>query len=201
MKIRWLGMLGLLVVALCLYYLPVRSDLIAGITVQEAPVVHLVAEGVPWSQNHYTITPLASISMRGRVLHAATYHDGKGADLAPLDLGLGWGLLSNREVYSQLNFSQQNRWIFWGYHSWRQPILSNAYIVYHMKNVHIIPGNAQVRQAAATIRVNDIVRLSGYLVSARDKDNEIWRSAVSLGSSGVGACFLMWVDSLVVEPG
>src|SRR5210317_253093 len=58
----------------------------------------------------YQLTRKASFEIRARVLSKEPYYLGRTADLAPIDLALGWGVMSDSAVLSQIDISQSARW-------------------------------------------------------------------------------------------
>ena len=63
--------------------------------------------------NDYVLTPLQSFEIEARVLSAEHYSFGREADLAPVDLALGWGAMSDEAVLSKIDISQSNRFYHW----------------------------------------------------------------------------------------
>src|ERR1700694_3208187 len=54
--------------------------------------------GVVLERNGYRITPLQAFSIEARVLGAERYRFDREADIAPVDLALGWGPMSDQAV-------------------------------------------------------------------------------------------------------
>lgn len=167
-----------------------------GVLVPEQPVQRALEKApVPWQREAYTIAPLFEFELRARVLARADYRFDDGADLAPTDLALGWGRMSDSAVLDQLEISQSGRW--WRYSTPAYPIPQQE-IQESAANMHLIPANERVADALATTRVGDIVRLRGRLVEATRPDPPGWRwtSSTSRTDMGGGSCELIWVESL-----
>src|ERR1035437_7016466 len=64
----------------------------------------------PFVQAGYTITPLARYKVSAVVLSRDRYRFDRGAELAPVDLALGWGPMSVAAAINELSFSQSGRW-------------------------------------------------------------------------------------------
>ena len=62
-----------------------------------------------FSYKQYAIKPLQDFKIVARVLSTEQYTLDTGADLAPVDLALGWGRMSETAVINQLNISQGGR--------------------------------------------------------------------------------------------
>jgi hypothetical protein len=148
------------------------------------------------SKPGYRITPLERISLDARVLGAERYWLDRGADLAPIDLALGWGPMSDSAVIGQIDISQGGRFYFW--HVDRFPIPRQD-IEVNSANMHMIPADANVEDALNSLRVGQLVHISGYLVEAIGTDGWRWRSSLIRSDTGNGACELVWVEDLRVD--
>jgi len=85
----------------------------------------------------WKLIPRADYLIAARIISKREFTDDWLADVSPLDLGLGWGDLSDTTFDSQLHWRQDSRWLFY---SWSdEPPLPPAYINDHSANVHIIP--------------------------------------------------------------
>lgn len=145
---------------------------------------------------NYTLTPMADFNLQARVLSKETYSFDRGADLAPVDLALGWGPMSDSQVLSQINISQSNRFYFW--HVDAFPIPRQA-IETHSANMHMIPANAAVETQLKALRVGQTIQLQGYLVNANAPDGFYWKSSLTREDTGAGACELVYIKSLIVK--
>ena len=146
--------------------------------------------------NNYTITPLESFEIEARVLSAEHYAFGREADLAPVDLALGWGAMSDEAVLSKIKISQSNRFYYW--HDDAFPI-ARAQIESNSANMHMIPATSATEKTLESIRPGQIVKLSGYLVEVKAADGWHWRSSLSRTDTGSGACELVYVKALSVR--
>ncbi|MBT6176512.1 MAG: hypothetical protein HOI23_04635 [Deltaproteobacteria bacterium] len=69
----------------------------------------------------YTFKPLADFSMEARVLGRKRYSSDRESDLAPIDLALGWGRMSDSTVLDTFEFGQSGRWYRYKTHQWTIP--------------------------------------------------------------------------------
>jgi len=169
----------------------------AGILVENDPVQGDITDGSVFSFHDYQITPLASFSVRARVLSVKTYSIGRESDLSTVDVALGWGAMSDSAVVDKLSISQNNRFYFY---SWSdQPPLPPQEIVEHSANMHVIPADQEIKKKVSKIHVGDIVEFSGYLIRADAPDGWHWISSCSRTDSGVGACEIVWVEELAIQ--
>jgi hypothetical protein len=168
----------------------------AGILAAAAPAQLQIGEVRPrLSKAGYRITALQRFSLAARVLGAERYRFDRGAELAPVDLALGWGPMSDTAVLEQIDISQSNRFYFWRVAQFpipRHDIQANS------ANMHMIPADTIVEDTLKGVRVGQVVRISGYLVEVAGADGWRWRSSLTRDDTGKGACELVWVESLQV---
>lgn len=162
------------------------------------PVTAVVQTGEnlprPWVSGGKTVTPLARFAVTAVVLSRERYRFDPDAKLAPVDLALGWGPMSEAATLNALSISQGHRWY---HYSWSgAPPLPLDEIRRWSANMHLIPANAQVRAELLQVRRHEVVIFSGYLVELRDPTGWHWRSSTSREDSEGGACEVVWVEQL-----
>ena len=145
----------------------------------------------------YQLTRKASFKIQARVLSKEPYYMGRTADLAPLDLALGWGEMSDSAVLSQIDISQSARWYRTRYDL--PPPISEQQIVFNSSNMHMIPARKDIERSLKKLREGDIVSISGYLVDVNHDSGWYWHSSMSRLDTGNGACELVYVESMSVE--
>jgi hypothetical protein len=150
----------------------------------------------PLTKRGYQIVPLQSFSLAARVLSKERYRFDEGADLAPVDLALGWGRMSDQAVLDAFDISQSGRFYFW--HVRHFPIPRRE-IETHSANMHMIPATEDIERRLLSIRAGQIVTLAGYLVEVRGPNGWRWRSSLTREDTGAGACELVWVEKLDVR--
>lgn len=144
----------------------------------------------------YQITPVASYELRALVLSTERYRAGREADLSPVDFALGWGPMSDPNVFGQLEISQGNRW--YQYRWSGAPPIEASQIVRHSANTHLIPADDNVRRQLLDVQRGQVVTLKGNLVNVDHPDGWRWRTSTSREDSGGGSCELMWVTEVLV---
>jgi hypothetical protein len=172
---------------------------------QRAPVQTAVApETAPFdvaANGHtYRLAPLARYEIAARVLSRERYHLGWRADLSPLDLALGWGLLADSGVDQFIDWHQDGRWYFYQWHA--DSPYRNDDIIPYSGNVHVIPANANLRSVLLSIERNQRLVLSGLLVRVDDPAAAAdggWSSSLSRTDTGDGSCELMYVERVLTE--
>jgi len=167
-----------------------------GILVAEEPLQVDLQPSV-FMLDDYQITRRARFEIKARVLSKEPYHLGRTADLSPLDLALGWGVMSDTSVLDQIDISQSGRWYRTKYEL--PPPVSEQLMVASSSNMHMIPARKDVERSLKKVRVGDIVVLRGYLVDIDHGSGWYWRSSMSRNDSGDGACEIVYVESVSVE--
>ena len=145
----------------------------------------------------YQLTRKASFKIQARVLSKEPYYMGRTADLAPLDLALGWGEMSDSAVLNQIDISQSARWYRTRYDL--PPPISEQQIIFNSSNMHMIPARKDIERSLKKLREGDIVSISGYLVDVNHDSGWYWHSSMSRLDTGNGACELVYVESMSVE--
>jgi hypothetical protein len=165
----------------------------AGVLIAEEPQQGAITDLPEIQKKDISLKLLASFDIKARVILAERYYFGRAADLAPVDLALGWGPMSDQKNLEYFKFSQSDRFYFWSAKSFPVP---REVVESHTANMHMIPGNAQIEKLLKGLRPGHVIHLRGYLVEARTPDGWRWRSSLSRTDTGRGACELVLVESL-----
>lgn len=164
-----------------------------GVLAPRPPLQTAVAEPRELSAAGHRIRPLAAFSLQARVLAREDYRFDREAELAPTDLALGWGPMSDSAVLENLEIRQSGRWYSW--RAERLPVPRRE-IERNSANMHLIPADASVADTLEDVRPGMVVALEGYLVEAEGEDGWRWRSSLTRDDTGAGACELIWVERL-----
>ena len=167
-----------------------------GVLVTERPV-QADLQPTTFPLGDYLLTRKASFEIRARVLSKEPYYLGRTADLAPIDLALGWGVMSDSAVLSQIEISQSARWYRTRYDL--PPPIADKQIIFNSSNMHMIPARKDIERSLKKLREGDIVVIKGTLVDVDHVSGWYWRSSMSRLDTGKGACELVYVESLGVE--
>jgi hypothetical protein len=164
-------------------------------SVQQFSPTQQTADGVV-QMNGYHIKPLEPFELHARVLSTKRYTSGKEADLAPVDLALGWGKMADSAIINQITITQSNRWYRWQVQSFpipRREIETNS------ANMHLIPSSPAIAEAIQSAKVGQMVKFTGDLVEVTEpQGNWRWRSSLTRTDTGAGACELVLVKSFSV---
>jgi hypothetical protein len=149
----------------------------------------------PWRFKDSQVTALANFRVRARVLLTEHYWWGRDADVSPVDLTLGWRLMSNQDVLDGLNIYRMRRAYVWSVRKGHLPFPEEE-INAHAANMHMVPSTPELADRLRAINRGDLVDIRGYLVEIKFADGGIWRSSLTRTDTGNGACELVWVNDV-----
>jgi hypothetical protein len=138
----------------------------------------------------------ARFEIRARVLRRENYRFDGGATIAPVDLAVGWGPLSDSAVIDQLEFSQMGRFFYW---KPRDPVrfpLAPATLITSAAQLHLIPADGDLERRARRLRPGQVVTIGGWLVDVSGPRGFEWRTSLRRDDTGDGACEVVYVESL-----
>jgi hypothetical protein len=167
-----------------------------GVLIPSAPEQRAIASVEPFQQSGFTLTPRAEISLRARVLSRKDYRWGMEADLSPMDLALGWGVMSDQSVLDRIEVTQGGRWYFTRY-DLPAPI-PDSMIIGNSSNMHMVPADAWVSGKLRDIRQGDLLLLRGYLVDVDNPDGFQWRTSLRRDDTGDGSCEIFFLEYLEI---
>jgi hypothetical protein len=192
---RWLIILMVVLAVLSLWQWSNRPvEQAYGLRLAQIPKQQDLANAQSRQLGDFSLQPRARFDIEARVLSAERYRMGISADLAPLDLALGWGVMSDQAIVDQISVSQGARWYIlrWG----PQPPAPEREIMRSSGNMHIIPATDGIRSQALSLRAGEFVKLTGFLVDAQGPGGFRWGTSLSRDDTGDGACELFLVESL-----
>jgi hypothetical protein len=190
---RWLGAISIAgFVLVALFWSSTGGRRPPGVLVSEEPEQREIWQPTAWKVGNYHLIPLATYHIRARVLLAEHYWFGREAELSPVDLTVGWRLMSNQDVLDQLRLYSVRRAFTWQGRGSKLPAREDD-IIAHCANMHLIPANPQIAEQIKDMGKGDVVDLNGYLVEVDAPDGWRWRSSLVRTDTGEGACELMWV--------
>jgi hypothetical protein len=178
-----------------------------GILVAEQPRVS-DTDHPPWtSVEGLRYRPLKRLSIRARLLSRNNIALGSWDHISPVDLGLGWGSMSDSGIIEQLNIGQYNapiggtRFLAFSIREdapiRRWPRARRDALFTQLTHVHAIPSDDAIGEKLAGLRPGQILTLEGQLVQiAGPRGHVILNSSLILGDR---SCEVMWVESLVLS--
>jgi hypothetical protein len=166
-----------------------------GVMAKDPPKQSPLTQSEVWERDEYFINAIAQFELKAKVLGKERYRFDRESDIAPYDLALGWGRMSDQAIIDRIDISQRTRWFFWETDNYPIP---RREIEISAANMHIIPATEDVRDELDDLLVGEIIYLKGYLVSAMSpKDGWRWKSSLSRTDTGGGACEVVWVEKLL----
>src|SRR5258705_2767619 len=91
----------------------------------------------------FTFATRARYDITARLLRKEIYHLDGGAGLAPVDLGVGWGPLSDSTLLKELEFSQMGRFFYWQPRKAGFPVPIPV-LISHLAQMHMIPATKEL---------------------------------------------------------
>ena len=160
---------------------------------EQAPIV---GPRVPWEYKGAILEPLASYRIQARVLSRLDYEGTPIDAVMPMDLALGWGLMSDEANVVRADVEQGGRWYTY---RWKGAPPSGPWAS-SSANTHLIPATPEVERQLRSVRVGHWVRMTGRLVSVKLPGQPTLRSSLSRGDQGGGACEILWVETVQSGP-
>jgi hypothetical protein len=169
---------------------------------EQIPYINLNGEKIKILGKNYNfeLTPQATYKIYAMVMSKSQYYFDWNSKLAKYDLALAWNDLMLPENRVGIKYSQSGRWYYYSFDD-KFP-LTQAYIIEHSSNVHIVPANQIVLEAISKVRKGDKIYLEGYLVNIDgtvDNKPVWWHSSLSRQDTGDGACEVFYVKKSVLN--
>lgn len=168
-----------------------------GVLAADVPEQVDLDPGAQLQRGDTTLHTRAHFALTARVLSREDYRFDAGASLAPIDLALGWGRMSDSAVLAQIDISQGGRFYYWRV---RQFPIPRREIETSSANMHLIPADPGVRRAMERVRPGELVHLEGFLVDASRPDGWQWHTSLTREDTGNGACELVYVEAIGPAP-
>jgi hypothetical protein len=146
----------------------------------------------------------SSYSINAKVESTHTYDDSISA-VVPMDLLLAWGDMTDPDVDGRLTWKQDDRQgtVSGMLGGGDGADVTSGYVIGHVSNNHLIPANAHIRAALATIKPGDMVKIDGRLVDVklRTDDNRVLtvQTSKSRSDQGDGACEIIYVERIKIN--
>ncbi|MEO8486054.1 MAG: hypothetical protein ABI585_06905 [Betaproteobacteria bacterium] len=176
-----------------------------GIVVDVGPSITTGETRGPWRDDKgFRYASLGAFDGRAMVLARRNYDVGEFAALAPTDLALGWGAMSDPRIVEQLKFPQyksfNSRFVVpelrGGSDLAKRPWPELEAMFAGLTHVHTIPGDASIRSTLAGIRPGQVIRFKATLVLATAPSGGQYASSLALGDHN---CEVAWIDALELE--
>jgi hypothetical protein len=144
----------------------------------------------------YHFIQRARYDITARVLRKEIYRVDGGAALAPVDVAVGWGPLSDSRIVDLLDFSQMGRFFYWKPKDPATFPLAPRTLIAHGAQMHLIPATKDLDRRIHRLRPGQIATIGGYLVDVRGPGGFMWNTSRTREDTGDGACEIVWVETL-----
>ena len=164
-----------------------------GVLAGDVPSQQDLNTGPQLSRGHFSLEPRAKFAMTGRVLSREDYQLDDLAPIAPTDLAMGWGRMSDSSVLDKIRISQSNRFYFW--YTDNFPIPRHE-IEDSSANMHMIPANDTVARELRDVRPGEVIHFDGFLVDVKRDDGWHWNTSLTREDTGAGGCEIVLVEDI-----
>jgi hypothetical protein len=169
-----------------------------GVLVTEDPRQQDLEAPRKFAHKGFELSARARYDITARVLRKEIYRIDGGAGLAPVDLGVGWGPMSDTAIVERLEFSQMGRFFYWKPLDASFP-LSRQMLITHAAQMHMVPADDAIERHLKRIRPGHIVTIGGWLVDIRGANGFVWSTSLRRDDTGGGACEIVYIESLDVR--
>jgi hypothetical protein len=169
-----------------------------GVLVAGEPRQDDLAQPRAFAYKGYVLHARAHYDITARVIRKEIYRLDGGAGLAPVDLGVGWGPMSDSAVLDRIRFSQMGRFFYWDARDAAFPIPA-AVLQTHAAQMHMVPPDAPTEARLVRLRPGQVVHAQGWLVDIRGPAGFAWNTSLRRDDTGDGACEILYVEALDVE--
>jgi hypothetical protein len=164
------------------------------------PPVQTATTRLPFAYKEFRLTPRAEYAITARVFSTRRYHWNfidRFYLVAPEDLAVGWGQLSDYKNRDILHIRQEDR--FFKYR-WRgAPPYPPEIMIASMANNHIVPATSEMAARLGQVRPGDIVHMEGALVDISDPGHGTIATSLTRTDTGFGACEILYLEELQIE--
>ena len=167
-----------------------------GVLAREVPVQRELESPRSFEARGMRFTQRAQYDLTVRLLRKERYRFDGGASIAPYDLAVGWGPMSDSGVIEALDITQSGRFFYWRMRDSATFPLSPRDLAVSAAQIHAIPANAKVESQLARMRAGQLVTLHGFLVDVAGPNGFRWTTSMTREDTGDGACELMWIESI-----
>lgn len=159
------------------------------------PVEERVSSIQPFQYGDYEFIPLRNIELEARVLSKKRYYLDSRSELAPYDLVLGWGPMSDERNLDHMLIKQSERTYRW---EMTRPPIPEEQITSHSVNIQLVPSTDDMLSTIRSIRKGQVIRLKGYLIQIEEASGgTLAHAAKDLGSRS-DANKIVWIENLTI---
>lgn len=152
----------------------------------------------PFVKEEFTITPVKRYRISARILRRENYYFSETHEILPIDLVLGWNIMSDLKTIkdNNIDISQSNRFYYWKIPSFEK--IKREMIEINSANVHIGAINKEIKNELENLEKNDLIYFEGYLVNVvNNKNGYRFVSSLTRKDTGAGACEVFLITKVV----
>lgn len=171
----------------------------AGVLAAEEPQQRNLEPRPQFNERGFVFVERARYDITARVLRKEIYRADGAASLAPVDLAVGWGPLSDSATIDKLEFSQMGRFFYWKPKDSATFPLDAQALIAHAAQMHLIPATKDLESRIKRLRSGQLVTIGGYLVDISGPAGFTWNTSLTRTDTGDGACEIVWVETMEVR--
>lgn len=147
-----------------------------GVLAPDPPAVSAAPQEKPpvFERDGHVMTGLARFEAKARLVSIQRYGRDRQAKIAPLDLVLGWGPMSDIGSYRGVDVGQTERQLVFETYD---PKLPRETVAAHLVNLHVVGADADIDARLRELRRGSIIEIAGWLVEVRAGDGWRWKGA------------------------
>lgn len=151
-----------------------------GILAPDPPTVTAAPEQAPvFERDGHVMTGLAQFKAKARVVSIERYGKDRQAKIAPLDIALGWGAMSDTTTFKGVDVGQTERSVVFESYD---PKLPKDVVAAQLLNLHVVGADAEIDKRLRELRRGNIVEIEGWLVEVRGSDGWRWKGEARVAS-------------------
>lgn len=144
-----------------------------GVLAPDPPTISAPTEKPPvFERDGHVMTGIAKFEATARVVSIERYGKDRQAKIAPLDIVLGWGVLSDTQTFKGVDVGQTERTVLFETYD---PKLPKEAVAASLVNLHVVGADAEIDKRLRELRRGNIVGIEGWLVEVRAGDGWRWQ--------------------------
>ncbi|PPC88556.1 MAG: hypothetical protein CTY37_00700 [Methylotenera sp.] len=168
-------------------------NLAPGVRVSSEPAQQPLSSYKWLDKKTYQLGLSDHFKIKGLIISTRHYIADERADIAPIDIVLGWKKMSDPTILKHINVRQNNRFYYWHVSEFPLP---RAELELSSTNIHLIPNTKAIEAGLKKLKKGTVVELTGYLVDVKSSDGFIWSTSRTRDDSGDGACEILLVKQI-----
>jgi len=167
-----------------------------GVLADAPPTIAIIDADKPkvFERRGYVFAVIASFDAKARVVARDRSGGDRESEVAPIDLAIGWGRMSDSKVLKNVDVAISKRKLF---SKSFDPQIPDSEVESSVFAIHATAADPEIDKQLAALRVGSLVKLTGFLVEARGADGWRW-SGQARKLTPVANGNVLWVSSVEV---